>query len=173
MLWLPADKLQRLQALLIEWGDHKSCSRKELELLIGLLNHVCIVVSSGRSFLSRMIDLHSVHRPPHSSIPICLNTGFCSDLAWWKAFVSKWNGMSFLPAPPHCPTVELSSDASSSWGCGAWYQNSWFQVPWKERSQPLLIASKELIPIVLACTLQQSCHQTFPAHGVLTKRKII
>ena len=152
MLCLPADKLQRLQALLIEWGDCKSCSRKELESLIVLLNHACKVVRSGCSFLHRMIDLlHSVHRPPHSSIPIRLNTGFHSDLAWWKAFASKWNGMSFLPAPPHCPTVELSSDASGSWGCGAWYQNSWFQVPWDERLQPLPIASKELIPIILAC----------------------
>ena len=98
-----------------------------------------------------MIDLvHSVHRSPHSSIPIRLNNGFHSDLAWWKAFVSKWNGMSFLPAPPHYPTVELSSDTSNSWGCGAWFQNSWFQVPWDGRSQPLSIASKELTPIILA-----------------------
>ena len=152
MLRLPTDKLQRLQALLEEWGDRKSCSRKELESLIGLLNHACKVVRSGRSFLRRMIDLlHSVHRPPHSSIPIRLNTGFRSDLAWWRAFVSKWNGVSFLPAPSHSPTVEMSSDASGSWGCGAWYHSSWFQVPWDGRSQLLPIACKELIPIILVC----------------------
>ena len=78
MLHLPADKLQWLQALLIEWGDRKSCSRKELELLIGLLNHACKVVCSGRSFLRHMSNLlHSVHRPPH----IRLNIGFRSDFA--------------------------------------------------------------------------------------------
>ena len=59
--------------------------------------------------------------------------------------------MAFHFSQHHCPTVELTSDASGSWGCGAWYQNSWFQVPWDERVQPLPIASKELIPSILDC----------------------
>ncbi len=42
-LRLPADKMQRLQSLLHSWGDKKSCRRKELESLIGLLNHACSV----------------------------------------------------------------------------------------------------------------------------------
>ena len=46
----------------------QSCTRKELESLIGLLNHACKVLSAGRSFLRRMLDLlHSVHRPPNQS----------------------------------------------------------------------------------------------------------
>ena len=32
-----------------EWDGRKSCSHKELESLIGLLNHLCKVVHSGRS----------------------------------------------------------------------------------------------------------------------------
>ena len=50
-LRLPADKLEWLQALLREWGDRKSCTRRELESLIGLLNHACKVVRPGQSFL--------------------------------------------------------------------------------------------------------------------------
>ena len=46
--------------------------------------------------------------------------------------------------------MELTSDASGSWGCGAWHQNSWFQLQWDVRSSGLSIAEKELIPIVLA-----------------------
>ena len=59
--------------------------------------------------------------------------------------------MSFLPPPVHWPTVEMTSDASGSWGCEAWHQDLWFQVPWDSRSHLLPIASKELIPIILAC----------------------
>ena len=85
---LPVEKLERLQSLLRSWGDRKSCTRKELESLIGLLNHACKVVRSGRSFLRRMIDLlHAVHRPPNSTVPIRLNRGFRSDLAWWVTFI--------------------------------------------------------------------------------------
>ena len=61
-LRLPLDKRTRLQTLLQQWGDRKACSRKELESLIGLLNHACKVVRSGRAFLRRMIDLLH-HRP--------------------------------------------------------------------------------------------------------------
>ena len=87
-LRLPANKLERLQALLWEWGDRKSCTRRELESLIGLLNHACKVVRPGRSFLRRMIDLlHAMHGPLHSKTPIRLNAGFRS---WWQEFLVRW-----------------------------------------------------------------------------------
>ena len=151
-LRLPDDKLHRLKSLLCDWKDRKHCERKQLESLIGLLNHACKVVRSGRSFLRRMIDLlHAVHHPPNSKIPIRLNKGFRSDLAWWNAFVQAWNGVSFLPPPAHLQQVDLYSDASGSWGCGAHCGNSWFQLAWDSSSQHLSITEKELIPIVLAC----------------------
>ena len=151
-LRLPADKLERLKTLLHEWGNRKSCSRKELESLVGLLNHACKVVRSGRSFLRRMLDLlHAVHHPPNSTIPIRLNKGFRSDLAWWNTFVGGWNGISFLPPPSHLPSTAITTDASGSWGCGAWHNKSWFQVQWGPSAQALSIAAKELIPIILAC----------------------
>ena len=151
-LRLPREKLQRLQSLLSQWGDRRACSRRELESLVGLLNHACKVVRSGRSFLRRMIDLlHCAHHPPRRDVPIRLNTAFRSDLAWWQLFVSRWNGISFLPTPSHLPVVEMATDASGSWGCGAWHQTAWFQIRWDSRSCDLPIMVKELIPIVLAC----------------------
>ena len=69
-LRLPADKLHRLQSQLLQWGDRKACARRELESLVGLLNHACKVVWPGRTFLRRMIDLiHSVPMHPPSPAP--------------------------------------------------------------------------------------------------------
>ena len=151
-LRLPAEKLQRLLELIRVWGERKACTRKELESLIGLLNHACKVVRSGRSFLRRMIDLlHAVHHPPNSRVPIRLNMGFRADLAWWREFLVSWNGVSFLSPPSQLPSIELTTDASGSWGCGAWHGRNWFQVEWDQQSQPLSIAEKELVPIILAC----------------------
>ena len=48
-----------------------------------------------------------------------------------------------------CPFFPVS-DASGSWGAGAWHGRSWFQVQWEPQAQPLPIAEKEFIPI-LAC----------------------
>ena len=113
-LRLPGEKLQRLQALLRQWGDRKVCSRKNLESLVGMLNHACKVVRAGRSFLRRMIDLlHAGHDP------IRFNVAFRSDLAWWQAFIADWNWVSFLTPPQLLPEWEMASDASGSWGCGS------------------------------------------------------
>ena len=147
-LRLPHDKLQRLQTLLHQWGDRKACTRKELESLIGMLNHACKVVRAGRSFLRRMIDL--LHSRPHHNLPIRLNAGFRADLAWWRCFIRTWNGASFLPTSPLLPVREMASDASGCWGCGAWFEDSWFHFQWDAATQDLPITVKELLPILVS-----------------------
>ena len=60
---------------------------------------------------------------------------------------------NLLPPPPplHLPQVEFASDASGSWGAGAWCGPAWFQVQWGRSAEALSIAEKELIPIIRAC----------------------
>ena len=53
----------------------------------------------------------------------------------------------------HLPQLDMSPDASGSWGCGAWRQSHWLQVQWGPQSQSLSITEKELVPIILACDL--------------------
>ncbi len=151
-LRLPKEKLDRLGALLTQWGDKKVCSAKEIQSLVGHLNHACKVVRPGRSFLRRMLDLlQGALKGRRKSTFIRLNAGFRSDLAWWREFVVQWNGVAFLQPTSKLPSVELVSDASGSWGCGAWSGHHWLQVPWDSQSVSLNIALKELIPIILAC----------------------
>ena len=90
------------------------------------------------------------HHPlrPH---PFRLNRSFRSDLTWWRSFVSKWNGVSFLPPPSHLPWLQMASDASGSWGCGAWHLGHCFQLQWDTKSALLPIRVKKLLPVVLAC----------------------
>ena len=153
-LRLPADKLARLRDLLDSWGDRKTCTRRELESLLGIINHACKVVRSGRCFRRRMLDLlHGGPRPLPHSCPIRLNREFRSDLTWWRIFAEDWNGVSFLTPPPDRTHLELTSDASGSWGCGAWHGHSWFQLQWDQQSSALPIMVKELLPIVLACAI--------------------
>lgn len=153
-LRLPQEKLRRLRALLGEWGDRRVCERRQLESLIGTLNHACKVVRCGRSFLRRILDLlRGV--PQHTRRPylIRLNRAFRSDLMWWHTFAMSWNGISFLPPPSSLPRLQMASDASGSWGCGAWHGREWFQLQWDERSVHLPIMTKELLPIVLAVSV--------------------
>jgi hypothetical protein len=51
------------------------------------------------------------------------------------------------------PDICLTSDASGSWGCGAFVHSSWFQLKWPESFQGLHITIKELLPIVMAAAI--------------------
>ena len=161
-LRLPQEKLLRLRSQLDDWGDRKVCQRRELESLVGILHHACRVVRSGRTFVRRM--LKGVHYHPLRPCPIRLNRSFRSDLTWWRLFLAEWNGVSFLPLPPHLPMLHMASDASGSWGCGAWHGREWFQLRWDARSAPLSIMLKELLPIVLACAVWGPA---WGSHGVV------
>ena len=54
MLRLPADKLHRLQALLSSRCARKSCTKMELESLLGHLSHAALVVRPGCTFLHQL-----------------------------------------------------------------------------------------------------------------------
>ena len=59
-----------------------------------------------------------------------------------------WNGTSLIPSP-EAQSVPLVSDASGSWGCGAFWGPHWFQWEWEGRAVDWSIAAKELLPILL------------------------
>ena len=44
--------------------------------------------------------------------------------------------------------VEVFSDASGSWGCGAYSGSQWFQLAWSSDAVTKQIAVKELITVV-------------------------
>ena len=69
-------------------------------------------------------------------------------------FASRWNGVSLLwDLGKEDWDLSIVSDASGSWGCGAFWSPHWFQLQWDEKMQPLSIAVKELIPIVIAAAV--------------------
>ena len=148
---LPADKLAELVLLIHQWGHKKYCKRKELESLIGKLNHACYVVPTGRTFLRRLINLLRDSKRYWKSIRIPKECQL--DLQWWIDFLPTWNGIYFFDLPEWAPLpdFELSSDASGNQGFGVYNNGAWFYQAWLPVQQPLGMAYKELFPIVLAC----------------------
>ena len=146
---LPEEKITRLSALLQSWIGRKACTKHELESLIGQLQHASAVLRPGRSFLRRMIILSKSKRKP--SHPLRLNMGFRSDLAWWILFLQSWNGLSLMSAVGReKPAFTVTSDASGSWGCGAYFSTHWFQLQWSPAAATKSIAFLELLPIIIA-----------------------
>ena len=151
---LPTSKLQELKGLILiaQWQGKKFCLKKDLQSLVGKLQHACKVVRPGRTFLRRMFELlKGTSRKQHF---IRLNHSFRSDLRWWQLFLESWNGISMLDDPSwKSASFHLYSDASGSFGCGAWCEHRWFQYRWPVTFQHQSIAVKELLPIVMACMI--------------------
>ena len=150
VLRLPQEKLRELRTLLAQWCTWRYCHTRDLQLLVGKLQHACKVVRPGRTFLRRMFELLKGTRRHQPFIR--LNAAFRSNLTWWHSFLEHWNGISMLDGSLNKPPDHhLFTDASGGLGCGAWAGRHWFQYFWPEEITDRSIAVKELLPIVLAC----------------------
>ena len=98
--------------------------KRDLLLLIGLLQHTAFVVRPGRAFMQGLIDLtkcfHSLDHPVRSNLQVWL------DICWWHTFINQWNGCQTVPARQQ--QVVLTSVVSGSWGCGAFSGTRWIQL---------------------------------------------
>ena len=142
---LPEDKLSRLKQALCQWGDKRAATKRELQSLIGHLNHAAKVVRPGRPFLRGLIDTMKIPRRQHHKVR--LSVACRGDVVWWQRLLASWNGVAFFPFRAH-----LFSDASGLWGCGAFIASpgEWFQILWPPSWSGVSIALKELVPIVVA-----------------------
>ena len=149
---LPDEKLSRLKESLAQWRGKKVCRKREILSIIGSLSHACKVVKPGRSFLRRLIDLSKAVKDLNHFVR--LNREARSDLEWWFQFAEAWNGTSLMyESNRNRCEVTLVSDASGTWGCGAFCRERWFQLRWPPALQESHITIKEMLPIVLAAAV--------------------
>ena len=150
---LPQDKLTRIKEQLSTWLGKKKATKREILSLVGSLQHASKIVQPGRTFTARMYSTAAkVKELQHFTR---LNKDYRSDLHWWHTFINSWNGVSFLRLA-HLQTTfdyHIQTDASGSWGCGAFFSTQWFQFPWSTEWSTENIMAKELVPIVVSCAI--------------------
>ena len=80
-----------------------------------------------------------------------MNRGFKSDLQWWALFLPTWNGVSMMAGAVRSGwSATMTSNASGSWGCGAFTSSGeWLQLQWPESWASVHITVKELAPVEL------------------------
>ena len=153
-LRLPTHKLDRLKATIKKWSRLRSCRKRELQSLVGLLHDASVIIRPERTFLRRLIDLiKGAHNRSANSF-LRLNLAARSDILWWHTFTESWNGLSMMHSYRALnPEVILTSDASGSWGCGAYCNGQWLQYQWSHLTIDYDITAKELLPIVFATAI--------------------
>ena len=83
-----------------------------------------------------------------------LTVEFKFDLHWWHLFVTSWNGISLLHNLQQSTfDYRLWTDVSGIWGCGVRFGDQWLQFRWPPDWTPIAIMAKELVSIVLSCSV--------------------
>ena len=149
---LPEDKIVKIKSLLNEFKKRRKVKLVELQSLIGLLNFACSVVTPGRTFLRRLIDLTVGLKQPHHRRHLNCEAG--ADLEAWSTFIEHFNGKSMFLSDHwlSSSSLDLFTD-SSNVGFGGYLGNKWFAGTWPDNWKQFHITIKELFPIVLAVEL--------------------
>ena len=130
-LRLPSEKLTSFKLMVANWLHKKSYRIQDLESLVGKLQHACKVVRPGRTFLCRMIEL--LKGQPRGQQFVYLGMPFRSELRRWHMFLDSWSGIGLLKGQwLGRADFNLFTDASGSFGTGAWFNKYWFQLPWPQ-----------------------------------------
>eukprot|EP00731_Ephydatia_muelleri_P014783 Em0008g503a len=130
-LSLPPEKLARVQSLLTDWGDRKSCSKKELESLIGPTSEFASDASGSWGCGAHTTDSWFQIRWDEQSLPFSITIKellpiMANDLA---DDLSRNNLSSFLSKVPalkgsqvKIPTqlLEILVDTSGDWTSQTW-----------------------------------------------------
>lgn len=91
---LPQDKLEKLRTILRSFLHRKKVTLLKLQSLIGLLNFASAVVSPGRAFLRRIIDLtKDIQKPYHKRR---LRKSAKADLTTWSLFIESFNAKGLI-----------------------------------------------------------------------------
>ncbi len=149
-LSLPEDKLNKLRSELVTWTSKKRATKRELEQLVGRLNWASRVITGGRTFLRRLIDLMCTLRCKHHHLRL---TGPArADIAWWSACCSAFNGTAHFFAKEPVPDYIFTSDACLEGGA-ALFNRDWFYANWHTDFPELTdehINVKEFFTVILA-----------------------
>ena len=145
--------MTRIRQLIVTWLNKKRATKREILSLVGLLQHATKIIRCGRTFVSRMYS--TAAKVKELDYYTRLNKEFKSDLCWWHAFMANWNGLSLmrLQSTETPSDICIQTDASGSWGCGAYFNGKWFRWEWPSAWLPSTIMAKETVPVVSSCAV--------------------
>ena len=142
-VFITPEKLTVIKQLRLQWSTKTSCSKKELQSLLGSLLYVAKCIKYTRFFLNRMFTLL---REYYFQNKIKLNQEFHRDLKWFNTFLSVYNGISFFQYPY---TKVVHSDACTT-SLGAIYNGQVYALQVPESWCQCNIAHLEMINILVA-----------------------
>ncbi|KAL1944125.1 hypothetical protein VTO73DRAFT_3310 [Trametes versicolor] len=150
---LPEKKKTKYLLRLAPWLAGASVSRKDVEVIVGTLNHCSLAVPDGRSRLPSLYRLSAGFRSHEADfVKHRISAAALSDVEWWRARLSDTFCGSNLYIPPMSTSHRIFVDASTSWGIGLVVNDRWFAWKLKDgwRSEGRDIGWAEMVAVELA-----------------------
>lgn len=156
---IPEEKIKNLLDLIQNTLSRKKLTLKELQSITGSLQFCAKAMPSARAFIRRMYGSMSTVKKAHHRIR--LTRGIKDDLRMWQAFLSSFNGVSYMLDVEWVSSVKLQlytdSAGGAGLGCGCYLDGAWafLQWPdsWAESGILKDITFLEMVPIALAVLL--------------------
>ena len=104
---IPAEKLKHINHICNEWKSKVTCTKNQLQSLLGSLLYISKCVKPARFFLNRMLQFL---RDNNSKKMFKLHDDFYKDLNWFLVFLQSYNGVTFYDNKP--PAQQVFLDAS-------------------------------------------------------------
>ena len=157
VLTIPQFRLHELHDELSSWLTKTSCSRKDLQRLLGKLAFVTWCVRPGRAFMCRLINTLK-DAPLRGKSRISIPDDVRSDLQWWMYFLRHFNGVSVIPTDIVVSNPQLFATDASLTGCGAVCFGEYFhcEFPHHILHQCLHINQLEILTVFAAVKIWQS-----------------
>ena len=145
---LPQEKVEKCLLAIRSLLGMKKVTLKELQSLIGLLRFAYSVVTPGRVFLRRLINLTIDIKQSHHFIR--LTTEVKGDLRIWNTFMSSFNGKAFFLEDDWASSYSLRfyTDSAQSSGYGLIFGTQWAYGTWPDSWKDHHISFLEFFPIV-------------------------
>ena len=137
-----------------------SCTKRQLQSLIGSWLYVHKCVKPARFFLNRMLELLC---QSHNSRHINLTNDFKRDLLWFRKFLPLYNSVSMYGHKVITDVIELDACLT---GLGGRYGYWVYHLPIPNNFKQLSIVHLEMINILLAVRLFT---QTWKGRKILIK----
>ena len=121
---IPQAKKEKYLLAIAQWEARHVHTLPEVQQLYGKLLHSCLVVPSGRAYLTTLERfMANFHDSPF--MPRTPPRGTPSDLLWWKNTLSQPTVERPIPGPTPIDDQTAYSDASSEIGIGVTIGNRW------------------------------------------------
>ena len=148
---IPTEKMQNLKSTLTHWLTKSHATKKQLQSLIGLLEHISCCVKPGRVFMNSI--LNTLRDFPRNVHRIKLGVSFMADVHWFAMFAEVYNGTSIMPELYFSePDSVFACDASLT-AAGGFYNGYYFHKLFPTSLARHHINALELLTVIVCAKL--------------------